>query len=147
MESIIIMILFFSPSILTLIIFILLKYLQYKEKLNSLKLILILLGLQLLFTSGMIITVKITNYYDTKKFYSIIDPTGENDGVFQYNYLSEEEKAFVDYYFGDGGRNVGNIIFGIFCILNFMFFSILSIIMDFIRNIIKRKYNNTNYCK
>ena len=133
MENIIVMILFFSPSILTLIIFIFLKYLQYKEKLNSFKLILILLGMQLFFISGVIITVKIIDYYDTKKFYSIIDPTGENDGIFQYKYLSEEEKAFVDYYIGDGGRNVGNIIFGILCILNFIFFLILSITMDFIR--------------
>ena len=138
MENLIVMILFFSPSILTLIIFIVLKYLQYKKKINGFKIILIILGLQLFFISVMTLTTSIINYYDTKKFYSIIDPTGENDGIFQYNELTEEERKFVDYYIGDGGRNVGNIIFGVFCIFNMIFFLLLSVIIDII--IKKYKY-------
>jgi len=124
------------PTIFTLLTFICLKYLQYKNKITWVVVIFTILGLQILNISFITANVIITNKIAEKKYYAIVDPTGENDGIFNYNDLTEEEKKVVDYYFQDTGRNVAPIILGIYFGIIFIALSFISIIMDIYR---KRK--------
>ena len=125
------MVIWIIPPVFTFFALILLKYLQYKGKLNNLKVILIIFGINLLFIFLLVALSMIIDSINEKKFYAIIDPTGENDGIYNRDSLTEEEKIFVDRFIGDGGRNVGRIIFIIYCIINFIIFSIFSKYIDF----------------
>ena len=125
------MVIWIIPPVFTFFALILLKYLQYKSKLNNLKVILIIFGINLLFIFLLVALSMIIDSINEKKFYAIIDPTGENDGIYNRDSLTEEEKIFVDRFIGDGGRNVGRIIYIIYCIINFIIFSIFSKYIDF----------------
>jgi len=127
------------PTAFTLLAFACLKYLQYKNKITWVVVIFTILGLQILNTSFITVNVMITNKIAEKKYYEIIDPTGENDGIFNYNNLTEEEKKVVDYYFQDTGRNVAPIILGIYFGIIFIALSLISIIMDIYKKIKYRR--------
>jgi multidrug transporter EmrE-like cation transporter len=121
------------PSVFTIIVFVFLKYLQYKGKIAWFVVFLIILGLQIIFISYVIVRITMTNKIAEQEYYKIIDPTDENDGIFDYNNLTEEEKKVVDYYFQDAGRNVSSAILVVYYAINFIILSFISIIMDIIR--------------
>ena len=133
MEYIIPIVSYFIPSIITLIIFIILKYMQNIFNINKAIIIIIIFGVQLLFVFILVINNSI--YYNKNKYIynQIVDPTGKNDGIFNYDNLTDEEKMIVNRYIGDGGRNIGSIFYTIICIFNFIIFSFTSIIIDIIK--------------
>ena len=138
------------PTIISLIVFIILKKLQYKNKIHWLVVLFIILGLQIIFTLLISANVITANIISEKQYLNIVDPTGGNDGIFNYNRLTNEEKKIVDYYFQDSGRNLSPIIFGIYFLFNFTIFLIISITMDLIRKQGSIKYkhetNNNQNC-
>ena len=131
---------FYYPFILSLIVFIFLKYLQFKGKIKRLTIILIVLFIQLFFCSYTTISGIINEKENTKKYYSIIDPDGKNiEGIFHYEELTDEEKKFIDFYFSDSGRRVGILFYIVNCIINLAVFLIASVIIDIIGKSKKKK--------
>jgi hypothetical protein len=63
-----------------------------------------------------------------KQFNEIVD----SEGIFHYDKLNENEKKIADHFFQDGGRNLAPFFFGIYYFINFIIFSMISIIMDII---------------
>jgi hypothetical protein len=129
---------FILPSVLSLIIFILLKYFQYKNKISLRIVILVILGIQFIF----IFSVFLMNIITTKQIENEIinndDFHFDGDILYNYKSLSEENKKIADAYLGSGASHLAPFVFGIYYIINFIVLFLVSTIMDVIIKIKKK---------
>ena len=132
--------LFISSSVLSLIIFIILKYHQYKNRIAWVIVIFVILGLQFIYISSAIIMKKISDIHIENEIINNDDFHFNVDDGILYNYdsLSEENKKIADAYMGSGASHLAPFFYGIYWIINFIILSLVSIIMD-VTKIIKKK--------
>jgi hypothetical protein len=127
------------PPIFSLIIFIILKHFQYKNKISWVIVVFITLGIQFIFISSIIIInkkseIRIMNeIINNDDFHFNVD-----DGVlYNYDSLSEENKKIADAYLGSGASHFAPLVFGIYYIIIFFILSLVSTIMDIIKKLSK----------
>ena len=127
---------------LTVLVLVLIKYLQYKFRMIFFKAFVIIISLNILFfgyfeISGIINDIRITNKFD--KNIQLYDKGHPDYGLLKnYESLTEEEKRIYDAHIGDGGRNLFLLMINpALCLINASLIFTVYFVSDGIIHIIK----------